>query len=32
LARSTQAIHEWVGYWVYEQMGYFEPPQVTLET
>ena len=32
LARSTQAIHEWVGYWVYEQMGYFEPPQNTLET
>jgi uncharacterized SAM-binding protein YcdF (DUF218 family) len=31
LARSTQAIHEWVGYWVYDQMGYFEPAETTVE-
>ena len=23
LGRSTQAIHEWVGYWVYDRLGYF---------
>ena len=32
LARSTQAVHEWVGYWVYEQLGYFDPPEQTVET
>ena len=25
LARSTRAIHEWVGYWVYSWLGYFTP-------
>ena len=25
LARSTRAIHEWVGYWAYSWMGYFTP-------
>ena len=23
LGRSTRAIHEWVGYWVYDRLGYF---------
>ena len=23
LSRSTRAIHEWVGYWVYDRLGYF---------
>jgi len=31
LARSTQAIHEWVGYWVYDQLGYFDPAETTVE-
>ena len=25
LARSTRAIHEWVGYWVYSWLGYLTP-------
>ena len=25
LARSTRAIHEWVGYWVYSRLGYLTP-------
>ena len=25
LTRSTRAIHEWVGYWVYSWLGYFTP-------
>ncbi len=25
LARSTRAIHEWVGYWVYARLGYLSP-------
>jgi uncharacterized SAM-binding protein YcdF (DUF218 family) len=24
LGRSTRAIHEWFGYWVYDHLGYFE--------
>ena len=28
LARSTRAIHEWVGYWVYAWLGYFTPSVV----
>ena len=29
LARSTRAIHEWVGYWVYEWFGYLSPESDT---
>ena len=29
LARSTRALHEWVGYWIYERLGYFEMAATT---
>ena len=29
LARSTRALHEWVGYWIYERLGHFEMAAIT---
>jgi uncharacterized SAM-binding protein YcdF (DUF218 family) len=24
LSRATRALHEWMGYWVYQRLGYFD--------
>jgi len=32
LARTTRAIHEWVAYWIYERLGYFDPADASLDT